>query len=477
MSSPGAISNVLNEISTIAQRQVLDTNPHFIPINLKVLDITLSRIIVQKVEDVYDADSIQQAKETFGDNWEAELAKDKVISLKELKQSIENYIKSKHKNRIEISGNSFTVNGSTNNSILNNLPAVVYSDGQIVGALYGSYNKAYSGLFKDFLNKEISKFIDKTIYKDTNYKIGFDVGHVLGSSDLLKTPLGEKLKNILNILSSLTDGNMEFPGVSSSYIANNKSAITDLKRKVDSIFDKLATSSSYGPKIEAEIKKDFGLNRLLVSLNANVVIIQDRKENQGLYANLIEGPLGQELINLLKDVNFSNNIVQQAVENIALNIAGKKVKVSKAKVSIKKTVANKTKKSKLVTKAEQNLLIKNPEKYKSAPTTSNLTALQNLLNASLVEQVKKNMGNGTRRDILNLQTGRFAESVEVTKLSESRQGMITAFYTYMKNPYATFSAGGRQEFPRSRDPKTLIAKSIREIAAQQVGNRLRSVLV
>lgn len=104
-----------------------------------------------------------------------------------------------------------------------------------------------------------------------------------------------------------------------------------------------------------------------------------------------------------------------------------------------------------------------------------LTSLQNLLNASLVEQVKRNMGSGNRRDILNLDTGRFAESVKVERLSESRQGMITAFYSYMKYPYATFSRGGRQERPFSRDPKLLIAKSIREIAAEQVQNRLRAV--
>jgi hypothetical protein len=103
--------------------------------------------------------------------------------------------------------------------------------------------------------------------------------------------------------------------------------------------------------------------------------------------------------------------------------------------------------------------------------------LQNLLNAQLVQKVKENMGNGTRKDILNLRTGRFAESVKVERISQSREGMITAFYTYMRNPYATFSQGGRQQVPKSRDPKLLISKSIREIAQEKVTNRLRAVLV
>jgi hypothetical protein len=87
------------------------------------------------------------------------------------------------------------------------------------------------------------------------------------------------------------------------------------------------------------------------------------------------------------------------------------------------------------------------------------------------------MGDGSRKDILNYRTGRLAGSAKVESLSQSREGMITAFYSYMKNPYATFSQGGRQQNPKSRDPKLLIGTSIKEIAAQQVTNRLRAVLV
>lgn len=124
----------------------------------------------------------------------------------------------------------------------------------------------------------------------------------------------------------------------------------------------------------------------------------------------------------------------------------------------------------------KNKIASAKKKNTYTPATS-LVSLFSLLNANLVEKVKENMGKGNRRDILNLRTGRFAESAKIERISESRAGMISVFYSYMKNPYATFSQGGRQEMPRSRDPKLLISKSIREIAAQQVGNRLRSVVV
>lgn len=106
---------------------------------------------------------------------------------------------------------------------------------------------------------------------------------------------------------------------------------------------------------------------------------------------------------------------------------------------------------------------------------TNLVNLQNLLNSQLQDVISANMGDGNRRDVLNYRTGRLASSAKVERLSESREGMITAFYTYMKNPYATFSQGGKQSSPTSRDPKLLISRSIREIAQQQVANRMRAV--
>lgn len=155
-----------------------------------------------------------------------------------------------------------------------------------------------------------------------------------------------------------------------------------------------------------------------------------------------------------------------------------KTKVSsvsgKIKPIIDKAKADLTKlKNKIA--AKKTVAIKTGTKLPEPET--NLISLQNLLNRSLVETVKQNMGTGGRRDILNLRSGRFAESVRVDRLSESRRGMVTAFYTYMRNPYATFSAGGAQQNPRTRDPKLLISRSIRELAQQLAVTKLRAVPV
>jgi hypothetical protein len=132
-------------------------------------------------------------------------------------------------------------------------------------------------------------------------------------------------------------------------------------------------------------------------------------------------------------------------------------------------------------KAKSKLLVAKTAKIKTGTKlpepVSDLVSLQNLLNANLIQTVKQNMGGGNRKDILNLRSGRFAESVRVDRLTESKAGAITAFYTYMRNPYATFSDGGKQQYPKTRDPKLLISKSIRQLAQTITQQRLRAVLV
>jgi hypothetical protein len=113
-------------------------------------------------------------------------------------------------------------------------------------------------------------------------------------------------------------------------------------------------------------------------------------------------------------------------------------------------------------------------KINPGQTIANLEAL---LRSRLALQIKQNMGTGGATNVLNYRSGRFAETATIERTSKSRAGMVSVFYNYMRNPYGTFSDGGKQQYPRSRDPKALISKSIREIGASLVGNRMRAVLV
>ena len=186
------------------------------------------------------------------------------------------------------------------------------------------------------------------------------------------------------------------------------------------------------------------------------------------------------------DNESSRNITQYILDGIGQLILGKKVKgekVDKQKtVKTKSVVVEKSKSSipsfnskaqgvqkKKVPKAR--LSVPAPVQLAS-PTTTNLSTLMTLINANLAQTIRKNMGSPA----LNYRSGRFANSAKVERVSESRAGMVTMFYNYMKNPYQTFEPGFKQGSEK-RNPKTLISKSIREIAAQQVGNRLRAVRV
>lgn len=157
-------------------------------------------------------------------------------------------------------------------------------------------------------------------------------------------------------------------------------------------------------------------------------------------------------------------------------LSQEKIKVDNSKYSkdIKNTIQKVKKLATAVKKAAELAKVSNQNR---APESLNLTSLRDLINEQLQSVVSANMGDGNSRNVLNYRTGRLASSAKVEYLTESRAGMITAFYSYMKNPYATFSQGGRQSTPGSRDPKLLISKSIREIAATQVANRLRAVNV
>lgn len=99
--------------------------------------------------------------------------------------------------------------------------------------------------------------------------------------------------------------------------------------------------------------------------------------------------------------------------------------------------------------------------------------LQNLMQAKLADTIMKNM----RSPRLVNRTGRFAESVRVEALHyDNRNNALTAFATYMKYPYQTFEPGHAQG-NESRDPRTLISASVRELAITLTTARLKAVIV
>lgn len=150
---------------------------------------------------------------------------------------------------------------------------------------------------------------------------------------------------------------------------------------------------------------------------------------------------------------------------------GKYVKVSKVKkpkaAKRNAVYSQKKQKSKVVrseiSKAAAPKTRLSPGESRTGPSMFSLVAL---INQKLPETVEKNMGPPALTNV----TGRFANSVRVTDVISTAQGFPSIGYTYRKSPYQTFETGNKQGDPE-RDPRKLINRSIREIAAEMAIGR------
>jgi hypothetical protein len=152
------------------------------------------------------------------------------------------------------------------------------------------------------------------------------------------------------------------------------------------------------------------------------------------------------------------------------------VQVDKASLVKGKQAKSKLKEDVAAAKVKVNAALK---RLRASGTNKviSLITIQQLINGKLRDQIQNNMGKGKAKTILNYRTGRFADSVRVTRLARTKEDEVTAFYTYMKYPYQTFEPGFAQGQIATRDPKLLISKSIRDIAKDIVTARLKAVLV
>lgn len=182
----------------------------------------------------------------------------------------------------------------------------------------------------------------------------------------------------------------------------------------------------------------------------------------------IKGLKGSDSIEELKVKQTTHTIMKEyeSKANIRTSPKSKKPKLTKrsvvnegSKKRSKKTNSTLAK----ATVAKAGLKRKKKTKQKRGPSSSPLQLI-GIINKELPNTVRKNMGPPA----LENQTGRFAESVRVTDVTQTRKGFPSFGYTYAKSPYQVFEQGnGRPGWASAeRDPRAIIDKSIREIAAQ-----------
>ena len=250
------------------------------------------------------------------------------------------------------------------------------------------------------------------------------------------------------------------------YVKSSDKYLVELQHRVTNQGATAAASRS----ITLELSKIFGVTAkdLLKTVTSSPTIAATLLQTQGSpsFVTILAKQLADTMAGRPKD---------KTVYKIKPTLVGEKTTKIKKPKSHKQDIQKLKKLKQELEKAKPD-----PGRIKvvvDVPESLNLVNLQNLINSELQETIAKNMGTGSSRNVLNYRTGRFAGSAKVENISESRQGMLTAFYSYMKYPYQTFEPGFRQGTPESRNPKLLISKSIREIAAAQVTRQLRAVVI
>lgn len=431
-----SISQTIQSKFSSFVKKGVSINPHFVPLNLQVLERTLGSIIRNESDTQFNA---SRFRNTLYVN-----------------------IRNKFSNTIILTPNSFSVNGRKDVSLADLMskftPALVFTNNNskdnLVGVLFNSYQAAGASL----LTSDISKFINdqlKGLVSD------LDLAYIF------RSPQEEnKLKNFLGIFNSISKNTISSSEVN---IPNDKSGVLQSQIMVESLLKDYAVYEerelgTYSIAISKEV------SNFVTSIRANIIILHDTKAKAKVREVVESKGFISTIAKLLPNVKVAKSTFIEDIKSKIKNIfLGRPDKASKGtqKTSSKITGTKASLKFSAEKGLQSELII--PPGFRS------LVNLQNLINANLAEAIKDNMGTGDSKDILNYRTGRLANSFKVTGVSQDREGALTAFFTYMKYPYATFSKGGLQEDPRSRDPILLGNNAIRDIAMNIIHERLRAI--
>ena len=337
-----------------------------------------------------------------------------------------------------------------------------------------------------------------------NFLMGSVITSIINSSDTSKNVLSGRMRTTGNFIESNEALiQTEFNKLMKGSRANNK----------DGLFKYfLSTQLSYIRQIDkngihAELKLDLD-NANLESLKKDIsrsihstvtsVTGQDSFSNQDigrsierivskyLYkfyeasASVMSKQLSTNMVGKgdIISLKGSKSLKELIQDSIIDTLAGKPIQVKKIKTaSISKSaqkpnipISPTTKKPKKVTTSTKEGRM--PPLRNTQGKFTSLSSLQLLMQNMLHDTIQKNM----ERPNLRYQTGRFAKSVKVAALTRARDGVITAFLSYMRYPYATFESGGRQGY-KGYYPSRLIIQSAREIAIKLTKERFHAVTV
>tara|TARA_Y100000593_G_C4311746_1_gene338765 strand:- start:1762 stop:3057 length:1296 start_codon:yes stop_codon:yes gene_type:complete len=230
-----------------------------------------------------------------------------------------------------------------------------------------------------------------------------------------------------------------------------------------------------GRGVDLSVIRDTKTSTMSVSLDSAVLNAEDKDYSKArikeLRKALIQAMEELSRTGLLIDLPGSDSFDTLKKKKIVNDTLDPFRKIKNTKVSKRKkikhaktTTENKKKggKAKVSVVAAKARRASSARKKKAGIAAQPLQLI-GLINKELPDTVKKNM----KEPALVNRSGRFAESVRLTEVIQTPQGFPSFGYTYQRNPYQVFEEGSSGSWSNGqRDPRVLIDKSIREIAAQ-----------
>lgn len=226
-----------------------------------------------------------------------------------------------------------------------------------------------------------------------------------------------------------------------------------------------------GLKGALQIKKNLKTNEISVYIGSQLRNVEESKAegklNTDLQKKLRKALDKLDIVSLegsdsLKSANRKRIIKKvvspfEGIKNVKVKTEDLKIKGEKSSYKKDITPGSVSKGSKSVYKPKKGKI----NKRKETSISSSPLSLINQINRELPVQIRKNM----QIPALQNRTGRFSESAKIVGVVQTPRGFPSFQYTYDKYPYQTFEPGYAQGSVE-RDPRTLINKSIREVAMQ-----------
>jgi len=293
------------------------------------------------------------------------------------------------------------------------------------------------------------------------FSSNYNLGHEGGSN--VQYFISSRLSNVMDRIPDGTEKSEVLQDISVALANTNQKATVERTENI--IIDALA--KFHNTSGNGDISKVITLT--LESRIANMGKDEDRGVREALASQLrsfVRSRPAEEWIN--QEASDSEaRIIAKTLMQDAMKLGAKvENKRHLAPKDTRPSAAQKrlTKKNKTTVPVSKGVVNVKVNRVQTPRATPSYLDLMTLINDRLPPRVRANMGSPG----LNNRTGRLSESARVVGITTTGQGFPSIHFTYQRDPYDVFDpVAGRQPWNTpERNPRTLVERSVRELATE-----------